>query len=112
MPVNQNIAQAYKILQQHSKVPFVDRVLNKSKYPMLKEGDYDVTHKMAYAQVGDKYIVFPTVVYQDGKLIDLEKQGIDAVAYALKNKNFIEFTNPLEAHWFSQHYKDVWEMEE
>ncbi|RJQ58944.1 MAG: hypothetical protein C4530_09990 [Desulfobacteraceae bacterium] len=96
-------------IEKNRNIPFVQRIIDKDSYPALKEGDLDVTHKMAWADVGGKYLAFPTVEMVDGKLTDLESAGIDPVKHAIENKNFIEFPTPEEADRFSKDYKRYWE---
>ena len=97
-----------QIIEQNKAIPFVDRIINRHKYPVLKDGDYDVSHKMADAEVDGKYIAFPTVAMKEGKLTDLSMAGLDPVGEALKSRNFIEFKTPEEAQYFSKHYKQYW----
>lgn len=97
-----------KIIEQNKNVPFVDRIINKDKYPTIKEGDYDVTHKMAWGESEGKYYVFPTVEMIGGKLVDLGAAGIDPLKHALDSNNFISFDNAQDADSFSKNYKSYW----
>ena len=101
-------AMLAEMLQKHKSVPFVKRILEREKYPILKQGLYEMSHKMAWAQVGDDYIVFPTVAMEGGELVDLEKVGINPVKRAFEKKNFIKFGSAEEADWFSKNYKRYW----
>ena len=107
---DKEMARVFNIIEENKNVPFVDRIRNKDKYPSLKEKGYDVTHKMAWGQIGNRYIVFPTVEIVDDKLVDLDKLGINPAEYALINKNYIEFDNPDDADWFSKNYKKYWKI--
>lgn len=99
-----------QIMQQNSGKSFVKRILNPSAYPVLNEGlegnGRIATHRMQWGQMGDKFIVFPSVLIgQDGKLKDY---GNNAWEQVRQTGNFIEFDNQDEASWFSQRYKGAW----
>ncbi len=101
------VAYIRQILEANKSKTFVDRILNKDKYPTLDLGDGNyATHKMAWAQVGDKYVVYPTVLW-DGKQVK-EYSPQDAWNHVKTSGNYIEFDSPQEADWFSQNYKNVW----
>jgi hypothetical protein len=96
-----------QILQENKAKNFVDRIINVDKYPSINLGnDTIATHKMAWSQVGDQYIVYPSIVYNNKELIELSPD--EAIKYALSNSEFIPFSNPEEASWFSQNYKKIW----
>lgn len=100
-----------QILTANANTPFVKRILHRDEYPTLDLGDGQVaTHKMAWGEVdtpdGKRYLVYPTVVFKDGKLTDM---GDAAWEDALQRGNFIEFDNPRRADWFSKRYKAIWD---
>ena len=74
------------------------------------------THKMASGEVDGKYIAYPTIVEQNGKLVELPdgKEGNwKAMDYALKNKEYKEFKTEKEAQDYSNNgYKKGTPMEE
>jgi hypothetical protein len=86
---------------------FVDRIINRRKYPVLDLGNGQyATHKMAWNESDGKYHVFPTVLY-DGK--ELRQFSPDeAYNHAKSTGNFIEFNTPEEADYFSKRYKAFW----
>jgi len=102
------------ILQQNAEKPFVDRILNRQNYPVLSmgEGNY-ATHKMSWGQIGNKYRVFPTILYdQVGRQL---KEFAPRDAFNLTTvpnmeglDNYIDFDTPEEADYFSKNYKSVW----
>lgn len=96
---------AYPEPKEGFELLFKDRIKHPERYPKLKEGDYDVTHKMAWGQVDDKYIAFPTVVYEGGKLVDLVKEGRDPIEYAINYRGFKEFETAEEAERYTKTYK-------
>ncbi len=79
---------------------FVDRLFNPNNYPVIQnsDGSYS-THKMASANIDGHPIAFPTIVYSDGNLIQL--QGKEAINYALQNGEYIEFKSDTEAQDFA-----------
>ena len=99
-----------QILNDNSDKTFVKRILNPTKYPVLKlKGGRYATHKMAWAEIdtpeGPKAIVYPTVLY-DGKI--LTDYGKEALPMVLKTGSYIEFDDPKQADWFSKKYKLAW----
>ena len=97
-----------QILEANKSRTFVDRILNKNRYPVLDLGNGNIaTHKMAWAKAGDKYVVHPTVLW-DGKALK-EYDPREAWNQVRKTGNYITFDSPQEAEWFSQNYKKVWE---
>ncbi len=100
----------WQILLAHKDKQFVQRIINPGSYPTLDLGDGKMaTHQMEWGEVdtpdGKRYVVYPRVSMQGRKLVDL---GDKAWAYAMKNKDFIEFDSPAKAAWFSRKYKMVW----
>lgn len=96
-----------QILEQNKDKEFVKRIINPNKYPILNiSNGYTASHLMAYGQYGDKYIVYPTVIY-DGKEL---KQYDPDIAWekVRKTGNYIEFDNEEKAKQFSIDYKKVW----
>ena len=85
---------------------FVDRVLNRDKYPVLNNPDGTVsTHKMSWGESNGKYYVYPTILWNGKKLIDY---GENAFPKAMQSGDFIEFDSPDKADWFSKNYKKIW----
>jgi hypothetical protein len=102
------LARVRQILDANKDKGFVQRILYPEKYPTLDLGNGNyATHKMSYVQVGDKYHVFPTVLY-DGKGALTQYDPRTAYAHARQTGNYIEFDNPNDAEWFSRRYKAVW----
>ena len=96
------------ILDKNKDKSFVQRILQPDKFPKLDLGDGNyATHKMSWGESGGKYIVFPTVLYGEGKLQEFKPD--EAFGHAMNTGNYIEFDNPEEADWFSKNYKKVWE---
>lgn len=99
-----------RILEQNKDKPFVKRILNPSEYPSMGLGKgQSGTHLMSWGQVGDKYVVFPTILHEGGKL---KKYSPDeAFKQTMKTGNYIEFNTPEEAEQFSKEYKRYWEYD-
>ena len=102
----------FNTIEKNKAVPFVDRIINKNKYPSLKDPKTgkDMTHMMSWGESGGKYYVFPTIEMINGKLVDMTESGMNPFDYALKNKNYIEFDTPDAADYFSKNYKKYWEL--
>lgn len=96
-----------KVLGNNQDKEFVKRILNPEKYPVLKNPDgSESTHSMAWGQVGNRFIVFPTV-FQEGKKMKRYKPD-DAFKRALDSGEAIFFDTPEEAADFSKNYKTIW----
>ena len=87
---------------------FVQRYLSPSKYPVVKNEDGSVsTHRMASAEVDGVYMVYPTIVNFNGRLIELDDDK--ALNYAIGTGQFIPFDNRGDAEMFaSGGYKNRW----
>jgi hypothetical protein len=85
---------------------FVRRILSPSDYPRLDAGNGQVmTHRMSWAEVDGRPIVYPTVVYDRRKKKLTELSDDAALDYALQNGEFISFQTPAQAAMFSEKYK-------
>ena len=93
------------ILSANRTKNFVDRILSPQNYPQIsnKDGSYS-THLMASGEMNGKHYVFPMITYKDGKLKKWDNWK-DALDYAIKNNEFIDFETPEEAEWFGVKYK-------
>jgi len=101
-----------RILQNNSNKNFVQRILKPEGKPVLElGGDNFATHKMSWATVDGKPIVYPNVIQdaKTGKLKELSTK--DAIDHALKTGEFINAKNNKEAEWFSSNYKKVWNID-
>jgi hypothetical protein len=99
-----------KTLGEYKHLNFVDRVLNKDKYPILDYGDGNyATHKMSYSTNDKGAIVYPNIIYspKENKLRELPPD--EAYRYAMETGEYIPFDSDSDADWFSQNYKKVWE---
>lgn len=104
-------ARVAPILNQYSNLNFVKRILTPNQYPILPlpgEDNHFATHKMAYAEVDGKHIVYPTIIYnpQSNRLQELG--GKAAIQHALQNNEYIPFDQETDADWFSKNYKAYW----
>ena len=101
-------AKIQKILEANKHRGFVKRILDPGSYPTLDLGDGNyATHLMSWGKVDDKYVVFPTVLYNEGKGLTRFSPG-EAIGQVMQTGNFIEFDTAEEADWFSKEYKSVW----
>jgi hypothetical protein len=102
------LARIKIILDSNKQKSFVDRILRPNLYPQLPlEGGMVGTHKMSWVRAGEKYHVFPTILW-DGKELKQYKP-MDAYKHVKTTGNYIEFDTPEDADWFSRNYKRVWE---
>ena len=97
-----------EVLDGNKDKPFVKRILDPIKYPVLKNPDGTVsTHSMAWGDEGGRYFVYPTVVQgPDGKLLRLPDDA--AWRRAKIQGDRIEFKTPEDADDFSKNYKMLW----
>lgn len=104
-------ARVTSILKANDRMNFVQRVLKPQEWPVLRDetakmrgGEFS-THSMAWSTVKGAPVVYPTVIY-DPETKGLKRLGFgDALSHALSSGEFISFSSPAEADWFSQHYK-------
>lgn len=95
------------VLKENAGKSFVQRILRPDEFPTLDIGNGShATHRMAWGQAGDKYVVYPTVMLAPGgKLADYGQQ---AWTHARDSGNFIAFDSPEQAEWFASKYKGAW----
>lgn len=96
-----------QILKTNASKSFVQRILRPGDFPTLDLGNGQIaTHRMAWNEAGGRYFAYPTVLLQEGG--KLHDYGDDAWDQAVKSGNYIEFSNPAEAEWFTKRYKGAW----
>ena len=96
------------IISKNASKNFVKRIIDPSLKLDLGNGDY-ATHKMSYAEVDGKFIVYPNVVQKKGSNSLVELNGRDAIKYALDNNEYVDFDNEEDASKFAESgYKIVW----
>jgi hypothetical protein len=93
-----------EILEKNKELEFVQRILNADDYPSLPNRDgSESTHSMAWGELDGRFLVYPTVIYQEDELMRL---GPDtALGHAMRSGDFIEFESETEAQEFSSQYK-------
>jgi len=93
------------ILNENKDLPFVMRIMNPG-YPSLYNRDgSESTHSMAFGEFNGKYIVYPTVVYDEEVMSRL---GPDtAFGRAIRMGDYIEFEEATDAYEFSREYKKL-----
>jgi hypothetical protein len=97
------------ILSKNKDKNFVKRILNPTAYPKIElPNGYSATHLMAWAESGDKFVVYPTIQFDEKTNELIQYSGKDAYLRAMQSGDFIEFDTPEEADWFSKEYKRVW----
>lgn len=97
-------AKVYQLLQMNQQKQFVDRILHAGRYPVMNLGGGQIaTHKMAWGTADGKAYMYPTIVLQGGKLVELSPD--QAFRHAMSTGEYIAFDRPEEAEWFSQAYK-------
>lgn len=97
-------------IDPNTTLNFEQRVLSPSKFPYLTDPKTNqmMTHLMSWGDYDGKYIAFPTIVYEKGKLYRLEPD--DAFRYAIETNQFREFSTPEDAENYTTHYKEQWGM--
>lgn len=99
--------RALSFLNQNADKNFVQRILKPSQFPKIDLGGGQfATHKMAWGEADGKFLVFPTIIHDGKKLIELPPD--QAWQHALKTGEFIEMPDAPSADWFSQNYKSGW----
>ena len=101
-------------LVNKSNADFVSRLKDENRVtiPDWKDKDKVATHKLAYAQDGDRWIVYPLVQNIDGKLYDFEdpqyglNKGWQALDSALYSGDYVELPSKADARWFTESYKN------
>ena len=90
------------------KANFVQRLKDPNR-KVIKNPDGSVsTHKLAWAEVDDKIIVYPEIQEINGELVDLSNDREQALKSALANNDYAEMQSPEEAEWFTTHYKEYY----
>ena len=100
-------------LVNNSKADFVSRLIDENRVtiPDWNNKDDIATHKLSYARVGDRWIIYPNVQNIDGKLYDFSdpKYGLDkgrqALDSALYSGDYVEVPSEDDAKWFTESYK-------
>ena len=100
-----------KVLEQNKDKGFVQRILNPSNYPVLDLAPgKTATHMMSWGKVDNKYIAFPTILYDEN--IGLTQYSPnEAFSHVMQTNNYIVFDTAKEAEWFSKNYKQVWKKQ-
>lgn len=93
-----------ELLLEHRNKDFINRIINVNDFPTLENRDGTIsTHSMAYGEADGKFYVYPTVVYEDGKM---QRLGPDtAWNRAVMSGDYLEFDNEQDAADFSKEYK-------
>lgn len=94
-----------EILEKNKDLGFVQRILHAVDYPSLPNRDgSESTHGMTWGELDGKFLVYPTVIFEEDQLMRL---GPDtALGHALRSEDFIEFSSMEEAYEFSREYKE------
>ena len=92
------------------KTNFEQRIANPTETIKNADGT-ESTHKMMSFEADGKFYAAPTIVKQNGKLVELSPK--DAIDYAFKNKEFKEFKTDQEARDYANNgYKKGTLLEE
>jgi len=103
-----DVSRIIEILNANKSKNFVDRILNKENYPAIDIGNGEyATHLMSWGDDDKGYYVYPSILYENGELV--QRTGVDAAAAAKKAGEFIRFDNSTDADSFSKEYKKVWD---
>jgi hypothetical protein len=95
------------LTQRNKNIDWVDRALNPDKYPVDNQNEFTdedgkiISHKLAYGtgDNGEAY-VYPTVIYRDGKLIQLSDN--EAMENSFREGQSIMIPNIELAEYYSQ----------
>ena len=114
-----DIDRMMKILEDNSKLDFVQRILNPEKYPninskedkRLKKGQF-ATHQMSSNENedGTEFYAYPEIVNDNGKLHWFDDRK-DAAGYAEETGQRIKFKSRKDSEWFAENYKMIWPLD-
>lgn len=101
-------------LVNKSGADFVSRLNDENRVtiPDWKNNGGVATHKLGYAEVDGKYVVYPLVQNIDGKLYDFSDpqygmdKGWQALDSALYAGDYVELPSKADARWFAESYKN------
>lgn len=101
-------------LVDKSDADFVSRLKDENRVtiPDWEGKGETATHKLGYAEVDGKYIVYPLVQNIDGKLYDFSDpqygmdKGWQALDSALYAGDYVELPSKADARWFTESYKN------
>lgn len=101
-PTRPDYAAMAKVVTNRNKDKnFVQRALNPDKYPHLTDDKgNNVTHLMTWSDNGESMDIYPTVVYDNGKLKQLD--DYEAFEYAMRNNERINIPISDFGDWYSQ----------
>lgn len=109
-PVTKKKPAVTNILPAKKLTNFEQRIQNPTKQIDNADGTTS-THKMMSFEADGKYYAAPTIVEQNGKLVELNPE--QAIDYALKNKEFKVFGTEAEAQAYAEgEYKKGTPLEE
>lgn len=90
------------------KANFVQRLKDPNRKVITNPDGSVSTHKLAWAEVDNKIIVYPEIQEINGELVDLSNNREQALKSALANNDYAEMQSPEEAEWFTTHYKEYY----
>lgn len=94
-----------QILENNKSKSFVKRMYAENPaFLSLGNGEH-ATHRMAWSQIGNQYVVYPTVLDTGNGLQAFDPK--DALGHVLKTNNYIALDNPDDADYLSRNYKQV-----
>lgn len=91
-----------------SPADFVQRLKDPNRKVIKLPNGKVATHKMGWATVDGRPVVFPLVQNINGKLVDFENKGRTGLYSAINRGDTIHMTSPQEAEWFTTHYKNYY----
>lgn len=87
---------------------FVQRLKDPNRKKINNSDGSVSTHKLAWAEVDNKIIIYPEIQEINGELVDLSNDRDKALKSALANNDYVEMQSPEEAEWFTTHYKEYY----
>lgn len=91
-----------------SPADFVQRLKDPNRKVIKLPNGQVATHKMGWATIDRRPVVFPLVQNINGKLVDFENKGWTGLDSAINRGDTIHMTSPQEAEWFTTHYKNYY----
>ena len=96
------------LVRPYENLNFIKRLMRPQEYGMLPMGPKSGgSHLMSYATDDKGAIAYPQIIQRaEGHPLEM-LSAADAIDYAIKNKEYIPFSNAGDAEYFGKNYKKI-----